>query len=87
MVQTHFTILVYRAARRSRAARYTVTLYMPFLNHVLTFRHGSNEFYSLGLSCRALSGRGTIDRTTEFSIVKPCLNIYHYTKLWLLFCL
>ena len=35
MVQTHFTILVYRAARVRRAARYTVKLYMPFLNHVL----------------------------------------------------
>ena len=35
MDQTHFTVLVSRAAQLRRAARDTVPLYMPVLSHVL----------------------------------------------------
>ena len=38
-------------------------------------RHGSKGLYRLGLSCRAPSGRGTIDRKAESPIVKPCLTV------------
>ncbi len=38
------------------------------------FRHGSNQLYNVGVSCRAPAGRGTIHRKTKSSIAKSCFN-------------